>query len=136
MYKTSLIIVSLLATLFSVNAQEYKLGILTDFDKSAKLDSTFQVFVNQFNSTLGVGKEVKLLKDCVSYNNIQKENTLKNYTEIVRKTDLVVVVGGNSVKIIAHLKSIPKPISSKYRWANCGWMYFPSLEIFNTNSSS
>ena len=109
MYKTSLIIVSLLATLFSVNAQEYKLGILTDFDKSAKLDSTFQVFVNQFNSTLGVGKEVKLLKDCVSYNNIQKENTLKNYTEIVRKTDLVVVVGGNSVKIIAHLKSIPKP---------------------------
>jgi outer membrane protein TolC len=109
MYKKWFTLIILLTSLVSARAQEYKIGVVTDFVQSAELDSIIQTIVNQFDQTLGSGKEVILLKENVSYQNLTLKETAKNYGIIAAKTNLVVLIGGNSIKAVSKQKSFPKP---------------------------
>jgi len=109
MHKKWFILMVLLTTLVSVRAQEYKVGVVTDFVQSAELDSIIQTIVKQFDQTLGSAKNVILLKENVSYKNLMLEETAKNYGRIAEKTDLVVLIGGNSIKAVSEQKLFPKP---------------------------
>ena len=109
MYKKWLIIPVLLILLLPASAQEIKVGVVTDFVKSPELDSIIQIIVRQFDQTVGAGKEIVLQKENVSYKNLTPEETVKNYFGIANKTDLVVLIGGNSNKAVASQKQFPKP---------------------------
>lgn len=109
MYKKWFTLIILLTSLVSARAQEYKIGVVTDFVQSVELDSIIQTIVNQFDQTLGSGKEVILLKENVSYQNLTLKETAKNYGIIAAKTNLVVLIGGNSIKAVSKQKSFPKP---------------------------
>lgn len=98
-----------LISLATVKAQEYKIGIVTDFEQSKQLDSIIQIIVKQFDQTLGSGKNVTLPGENVSYRNLTLEETAKNYGKIAENTDLVVLIGGNSIKAVTKQKSFPKP---------------------------
>ena len=109
MHKKWFILIVLLTFLLSVRAQEYKIGIVTDFAQSTELDSIIQSIVKQFDQTLGSGKNVTLFNENISYRNLSLEETTKNYNRVADKTDLVILIGGNSIKAVTKQKSFPKP---------------------------
>ena len=63
MYKTWLLLLTFLIFQLPATAQEYRMGVVTDFEKSNQLDSIVQLIVKQIDLTLGAGKNVKLLND-------------------------------------------------------------------------
>ena len=109
MFKKWLILPVLMILLLPARSQEFKVGVVTDFVESAQLDSIIQIIVRQFDQTLGSGKDIVLLKENVSYKNLTPEETVKNYLGIAGKTELVVLIGGNSNKAVARQKQFPKP---------------------------
>ena len=109
MYKTWLLLLTFLIFQLPATAQEYTMGVVTDFEKSNQLDSIVQIMVKQIGLTLGAGKEVKLLKDNVAANNVTTEEAVKNYRRISKAVDFVGMIGGNSVQAVAKEKVLLKP---------------------------
>lgn len=109
MCRNGLLLLTLLFFSLTVSAQEFKIGIVTDFKQSNKLDSIVQIMVKQIALTLGSGKHLRLLKENISTQNVNEEKTLKNYLRISKTTDLVFLIGGNSIQAVSQQKLFPKP---------------------------
>lgn len=104
-----LLIPFLLLSFFGVNAQEYNLGVVTDFQQSVELDSVLQKMVNQIDQTAGSGKKIILQKANVYYNCQTLEEADENYQQIAARTDVVILLGGVSIKGAAQRKLFDKP---------------------------
>lgn len=108
MNKTILLLV-FLVIIFPATAQEFKIGVVTDFGKTAEMDSVLRLMVNQIDQTIGSSKNVTLNANDVSYDNSDFQTAVENYNQLLKRTDLVILIGGNSVKGISGLKTHPLP---------------------------
>jgi len=104
-----LLIPFLLLSFFGLNAQEYKLGVVTDFQQSVELDSVLQIMVSQIDQTAGSGKKIILQKADVYFNCQTLEEADENYQRIAARTDVVILLGGVSIKGAAQRKLFDKP---------------------------
>jgi len=104
-----LLIPFLVLSFFGVNAQEFKLGVVTDFQQSVELDSVLQLMVTQIDQTAGSGKKIILQKADVYFNCQTLEEADENYQRIAARTDVVILLGGVSIKGAAQRKLFDKP---------------------------
>jgi len=104
-----LLIPFLVLSFFGVNAQEFKLGVVTDFQQSVELDSVLQLMVTQIDQTAGSGKKIILQKADVYFNCQTLEEADGNYQRIAARTDVVILLGGVSIKGAAQRKLFDKP---------------------------
>ncbi|MEM7551233.1 MAG: TolC family protein [Bacteroidota bacterium] len=93
----------------SVNAQEIRLGIVTDFNKTERLDSVFSIMANQIDQTTGAGVKASLNNSDIIYDNTSLEQARASYDQIVSKVDFVLLIGAVSVKGAAFGGSFSKP---------------------------
>lgn len=91
----------------SVRSQDYSLGIITDYNQTVELDSIFGLIVNQIDQTIGSGKHINLSPEDVSYGNISIHEASKNYTDLVERIDLAILIGGNSIKGVSSIGHFP-----------------------------
>jgi len=90
-------------------AQEFKIGIVTDFPQSFEIDSILRMMVNQIDQTTGTGKAVIFASADVSYNNTSFEEAAENYSQLAERIDLVILIGGISIKGVTSLEHFPVP---------------------------
>jgi outer membrane protein len=105
----TIITLFLMISILPLKAQEFKIGIVTDFKQSFELDSTLWFMVNQIDQTIGSGKQVTISPEDVSYGNTGLHEAAKNYGELVEKTDLAILIGGNSIKGVSNMGHFPVP---------------------------
>lgn len=104
-----LILISLTISLDSVRSQDYALGVITDYRQTVELDSVIGLIVSQIDQTIGSGKHINLSPEDVSYGNISLHEASKNYTKLIERTDLAIIIGGNSVKGVSNIGHFPVP---------------------------
>ncbi len=109
MRNTIAIVLLFMIFLLPAKAQDYKIGIVTDFRQSPEMDSILRVMVNQIDQTIGSGKTVTVSPADVSFNNISLEEAAGNYSRLAAKTDLAILIGGISVKGVSGLARLPVP---------------------------
>lgn len=107
-YRTIFFLISIIS-IAPLTAQEYKIGIVTDFRQSFEIDSIIRYMVDQVDQTIGSGNTLTLAPTDVSYNNLNFEDAAKNYSQLAKRIDLAVLIGGNSVKGVSNLKDHPVP---------------------------
>jgi outer membrane protein TolC/ABC-type uncharacterized transport system substrate-binding protein len=90
-------------------SQEFKLGVVTDFGNTAQMDSVLRLIVNQIDQTTGTGKRVTFAPEDASFNNDTFEAAAENYQRLAKSTDFVVLIGGNSIKGVSALTTLPVP---------------------------
>jgi outer membrane protein len=108
MNKTILLLV-FLVIIFPATAQEFKIGVVTDFGKTAEMDSVLRLMVNQIDQTIGSSKNVTLNANDVSYDNSDFQTAVENYNQLLKRTDLVILIGATVLRAFSGLKTHPLP---------------------------
>lgn len=98
-----------IVSLMPLRGQEFNIGIVTDFRQSPEMDSILRIMVNQIDQTIGSGKTVTLAPEDASFGNSSFEEAAGNYSRIAGRTDLVILIGGISVKGVSATGLFPAP---------------------------
>ena len=93
-----LLILCNLVSLDCVFPQNTPIGIVTDFDKSAIVDSVIQAMVNEIDRTTGASRKVTLSADNIIYSTQGLSQAATNYNLIAPKVSLVILIGSVSTK--------------------------------------
>ncbi|MGI9571262.1 MAG: ABC transporter substrate binding protein [Desulfobulbia bacterium] len=108
--KKGLVILVITLAAFQINAQTQKLGIITDHEKSAEIDSIFQIIVEEINKTTGPAwKFVLDPTDGISYGISHINEAQSEYQRIAQTSDYIIILGAKSLKGISDLNSFPVP---------------------------
>ncbi|MGI9532606.1 TolC family protein [Lutimonas sp.] len=94
----------------AVNSQTLNLGVITDFEKSAEIDSLLVNAVEEIKKTIGPAKQINL--DIINgvYYGVNDLNTAKNeYQGLSESHDFILLFGSNSIKGAINLKSFAVP---------------------------
>lgn len=92
------LVVILLALSYPLCSQDIRLGAVADFKRSPVLDSIFQVIALEIDRTTGAARKVTLAPENVVYANTSLSQARTNYDLLIPKVDLVLLVGGVSIK--------------------------------------
>lgn len=92
-----------------LRAQDFLLGVVTDYEQTFELDSILIVMVNQIDQTLGSTRKISLSRENISFNNSSQEKVAVNYGIIAEKTDLVILIGAKSIKGVHDQGDFPVP---------------------------
>jgi len=109
MIKRTLLTLFLIASLAPLRAQEFNFGIITDYEQSSELDSIIVMMVKQIDQTIGSGRTVNISSANISYNNSSFEEAALNYQDLAEKTDLIILIGGRSIKGVSDQGILPVP---------------------------
>lgn len=109
MSKFWLVVFSFFLFFMSASAQKIKVGIVSDYEKSKQLDSIVNLIIKQVDITLGVNKRVEFLNENFSTGNVTFNQSINNYKKISNATDIVLLIGGNTINAVATEKKITKP---------------------------
>lgn len=93
-----LILFILFSHTINLSAQNFNIGVITDFEKNEIVDSVFQTLLFEVNRTTGAGKNFTLNPDHIEYgiNTLNKSNF--HYADMSTKVDFVWLVGSVSIK--------------------------------------
>ncbi len=80
-----------------LQAQEYSLGIITDYEQSVAVDSILKKLVNQLDKTVGSTANIRLDEGNISYKNENKALAASNYTKLAERTKIIILIGATSV---------------------------------------
>ena len=95
---------------FTINAQTMKLGILTDYEKSAEIDSIFELMADEINKTTGPAKRFALdHANGISYGISQLKDAQSEYQRIALSSDFIVILGTKSMKGATEMSTFPVP---------------------------
>lgn len=103
------IIFLLILLTLSSNAQDTRVGIITDFSKSVNLDSLFREMATEIDKTVGSSKNVTLAFSDVIYNVETLSQASETYKKQAGKVDLILLVGSISVKGAIQDSNYPIP---------------------------
>ena len=83
---------------FKLSAQDFKIGIITDFKKNEIVDSVFQALLVEVNRTTGAGKNFTINEEHIKYSVNTFNESAFQYAEMTTKVDFVWLVGSVSIK--------------------------------------
>jgi ABC-type uncharacterized transport system substrate-binding protein len=86
-----------------------RLSILTDYKRSAEIDTVFQYFLTEINRTLGPGRTMTLPPDHVVYGIGTFEEAREKYDELTQKSDFIILLGSLCNKGVLVERQLPKP---------------------------
>lgn len=109
MRNTTFILILLMILLQPLRAQDFSLGVVTDYNQTTELDSILKLMVNQIDQTLGSLRNIDLNRENISFDNVTQEKAAANYGNIADKTDLVILIGGKSIKGVYDNGQFPVP---------------------------
>lgn len=92
-----------------VFSQNIQIGVVTDFDRGPKLDSLLQVLAYEVDQALGTSKKASLNVDQVVYGVLNLNQAQSGYNSVLSNSDLVILIGGISVKGAVVLNEFSKP---------------------------
>lgn len=93
---------------FNLSAQDFKIGIITDFEKNQIVDSVFQSLLTEVNRTTGAGKNFTFDEAHVKYNTKSLAESASNYARLSTEVDFIWLVGSLSTKgTVGMTYSIP-----------------------------
>ena len=107
--KLKFILIFILPISFALHAQDYQLGIVTDFDKSDLLDSVLTGIASEINRTTGSSKRIVLKTENISYQNQTINSASDNYQTVQEQVDIIVLLGGISIKGALNRNTFLKP---------------------------
>lgn len=89
------IAIFLISSFYCSIAQQYTVGISTDFPKNELTDSLFAAIVNEIDRTLGSTGNFRLPNDQVIYDNADLDQAQESYNQL-RTNDFILLVGAIS----------------------------------------
>lgn len=96
-------------TTHTLHAQQVKIGIVSDFESTPVVDSVFEAIVYEIDRTTGSGKKVTLDRAHVAYGMKSFEGARASYQRLSSETDLLLLVGGVSIKAAVQQNAFEKP---------------------------
>jgi outer membrane protein TolC len=105
----TILLLAFLLSLHPLRAQDYSLGVITDYPKSVQLDSVLEIMTDQIDRTIGATGRVILDNEDISYGNATRSQIVDNYIKISQIKDFIILVGGESVKGVYNNGKFPKP---------------------------
>lgn len=83
---------------FKLSAQDFKIGIITDFEKNEIVDSVFHTLLEEVNRTTGAGKNFTLNQDHVKFEVKALNESAPYYESLSKEVDFIWLVGSVSTK--------------------------------------
>jgi len=82
----------------NVYSQDFKIGIITDFERIAGVDSVFQMLLSEVNRTTGAGKNFTYSNDHVIYDINDLALAASGYDQLKSEVDFIWLMGSVSIK--------------------------------------
>ena len=99
---------ALLVCLAQLQAQHIKIGIISDFEQSPKLNAIIDQVMSEIDQTTGPSRTVSLKETSFGIDNI--ESAQRVYTQFEGQVDLIIALGGISTKGLASISDLSIPV--------------------------
>lgn len=98
----------LLVCITPVFAQQFKVGVISDFEKSSNLASILNQIIQEIDQTTGTSREVSLGATIFGVSDIKSAQ--QSYHQFDDQVDLVIAVGSMSTKGLSLISNLPIPV--------------------------
>jgi len=98
----------LLVSITPVWAQPFKIGVISDFDKSPNLEAIINQMIQEIDQTTGASQKVSL--GSTSFGIVDIESAQRSYDQLDGQVDLVIVLGSISAKSLSWMNDLPIPV--------------------------
>lgn len=88
--------------------QDYKIGVITDFEKSIQVEAVINEMVFEIDHTSGASHKVSLAFTFYSIENMEEAKLM--YSEKLRDVDLILSLGSISTKGLSSIDQLPIPV--------------------------
>lgn len=98
----------LLACFTSVQAQQFKVGVISDFEKSPDLEIIINQIIQEIDQTIGVSREVSL--GATIFGMDDSESAQRSYRQFDGEVDLVIGFGSITAKALSLASNLSIPV--------------------------
>ena len=98
----------LVLCVISANAQEFKIGVISDFEQAPTLDAIINQMIQEIDHTVGASRKVSL--EITTYGISDLSSARSSYNQLTNQVDLILALGSVSAKGISTEKYLPKPV--------------------------
>ncbi len=98
----------LLVSLVPLNAQQLKIGVISDFDQSPKLETILGQMLQEVDQTAGSSRKVSLGATTFGVSNMGSAQ--RAYRQLDGQVDLVIALGSVTAKGLSLVSDLPTPV--------------------------
>ncbi|MEQ8471517.1 MAG: ABC transporter substrate binding protein [Marinoscillum sp.] len=98
----------LLLCITPVWAQPFKVGVVSDFDKSPNLEAIINQMIHEIDQTTGASRKISL--GATSFGIVDIESAQRSYDQLDSQVDLVIALGSISAKSLSSANDLSTPV--------------------------
>ncbi|MEQ6118093.1 hypothetical protein [Reichenbachiella sp. MALMAid0571] len=89
-------------------AQPFKVGVISDFEKSTNLELIIDQMIHEIDQTTGAARKVSL--GATSFGIVDNESAQRSYDQLDGQVDLVIALGSISAKSLSSANDLSTPV--------------------------